>query len=132
MYTRPYSDEGHGIIIPESYGGTLLKDNDYLNENTSPKEEINDEAKGKNPWEQREDTEEDTVHTSGDSTETFSIFSRLPFAKYIPNSLKNVNFSFQKIGTEEIILIAAAAFLFFTKNGDKECAIMLILLLFLS
>lgn len=34
-----------------------------------------------------------------------------------------------KIGTEEILLIAIALFLFFSKDGDKECAIMLLLLL---
>ena len=35
-----------------------------------------------------------------------------------------------KIGLEEILIIAAAAFLFFRKDGDTECAIMLLLLLF--
>ncbi len=34
-----------------------------------------------------------------------------------------------KIGTEEILIIATALFLFLSKEGDKECAIMLLLLL---
>ena len=37
-----------------------------------------------------------------------------------------------KIGTEEILIIAAAAFLLFNKNGDKECAIILLILLFIN
>lgn len=41
-------------------------------------------------------------------------------------------FKFSKIGTEEILLIAAAAFLFFSKDGDKECAILLLILVFLA
>ena len=40
--------------------------------------------------------------------------------------------SLPKIGTEEIILIAAAAYLFFSKDGDRECAILLLLLLFVN
>ena len=36
-----------------------------------------------------------------------------------------------KIGLEEILIIAAAAFLFFSKDGDIECALMLLVLLFI-
>ncbi len=36
---------------------------------------------------------------------------------------------FSNIGTEEILIIATALFLFLSKEGDKECAVMLLLLL---
>ena len=36
-----------------------------------------------------------------------------------------------ELRTEEILLLAAAAFLFFSKDGDKECAILILLLVFL-
>ena len=39
--------------------------------------------------------------------------------------------SMPRIGSEEILIIAAAAFLFLSKNGDRECAVMLLLLLFI-
>ena len=39
---------------------------------------------------------------------------------------------FSNIGIEEILIIAVAAFLFFSKDGDSECAILLILLLFVK
>lgn len=35
------------------------------------------------------------------------------------------------LGLEEILIIAAAAFLFFSKDGDRECALMLVALLFI-
>ena len=37
-----------------------------------------------------------------------------------------------KIGTEELLILAAAAYLFFSKDGDKECAIILFLLIFVT
>jgi hypothetical protein len=37
-----------------------------------------------------------------------------------------------RIGTEEILLIGAAAFLFFSRDGDKECALLILILLFLG
>jgi hypothetical protein len=36
------------------------------------------------------------------------------------------------IGIEEILIIATAAFLLFSKNGDRECAILLFLLLLIN
>ena len=63
---------------------------------------------------------------------TFSFLSKLPFGSFLSDIGKNSKFSLQKIGTEEILIIATAAFLFFAKEGDKECAIMLLLLLFLG
>ena len=40
--------------------------------------------------------------------------------------------SLDKFGYEEILIIAVAAFLFFSEGGDKECAILLILLLLIN
>lgn len=126
MYTRSY-DEKLGIVIPESYGGTLLredethqKDNDYTDESAT--------QANSNPW------ENERVHTENaeKSEQTFSLLSALPFRNFFSDIFKNGKFSLQKIGTEEILIIATAAFLLFSKNGDKECAIMLLLLLFLA
>ena len=38
----------------------------------------------------------------------------------------------EKIGFEEILIIAIAAFLFFSANGDKECALILLALLLIN
>ncbi len=132
MYTRPYNDEGHGIVIPESYGGTLLRESEKATDKSEVPKESSYDSLGKNPWEEdrRESTEE--VHKNDDSVETFSLLSKLPFGHFLTNINKNNKFTLQKMGVEEILIIATAAFLFFTKDGDKECAIMLLLLLFLG
>lgn len=41
-------------------------------------------------------------------------------------------FKLPRLETEELLLLAAAAFLFFSKDGDKECAILILLLVFLG
>lgn len=46
--------------------------------------------------------------------------------------LSELGLSLPSFGTEDILIIATAAFLFFSKSGDKECAIMLLLLIFVT
>ena len=121
MYTRTYTDEIGDIIIPERYGGTTLAQG----------EERGDAVGTKNPW------ESDGVHISDEqkseeAAKTSAIPSKAPFGGIFRNILKNESLGLQKIGKEELLIIATAAFLFFSKEGDKECAIMLILLLFLG
>ena len=131
MYTRPYNDAGHGIVIPESYGGTLLRENDnFVEKEEIPRADPTD-SPGKNPWE-KEEKKDKEIHKNEETTETFSFLSKLPFGNLLPKLGLNGNFGLQKIGKEEILIIATAAFLFFSKDGDKECAIMLLLLLFLG
>ena len=132
MYTRPYNDDGHGIVIPESYGGTLLRENERPVEVKEASHRQDNESNMKNPWEAEESAPVKEVHNEVDSVEAFSFLSRLPFGNLLTNIGKNGKFSLQKIGTEEVLIIATAAFLFFAKDGDKECAIMLLLLLFLT
>ena len=40
--------------------------------------------------------------------------------------------SLDKIGYEEILIIAVAAFLFFSGDGDKECALIMLALLLIN
>ena len=130
MYTRSYNDERSEIVIPESYGGTSLFDA-KISDDSQKTQNIQAAEPEKNPWEKSED-----VHTSAtpkehsyDKDESF--LSKLPFSDFLSNIFKKDKFSLQNIGKEEILIIATAAFLFFSKDGDRECAIMLLLLLFL-
>ena len=94
MYTRSYSDEGHGIIIPESYGGTLLREDErVINEDPSGTQAQTDEVT-KNPWESEKEKEKQ-IHKEDESVGAFSPLSKIPFANYLPNIFKNVNFSLQ-------------------------------------
>lgn len=127
MYTRTYNENVGEIIIPERYGGTSLGQK----ERGDKREEIDINDKGKNPWENEE------VHTeaptkSEETIEASAPPSKLSFSGLFSSIFKNDAFGLQKIGKEEILIIATAAFLLFSKEGDKECAIMLILLLFLK
>lgn len=124
MYTRTYSDDRHSILIPESYGGTALKDSVLRDSKEA-------EDKGKNPWEESDGAAVDDA-PSDESEKTFSNVSKPQAPSFLSNIFKNSNFGLQNIGKEELLLIATAAFLFFSKDGDKECAIMLLLLLFLG
>ncbi len=40
--------------------------------------------------------------------------------------------SLDKLGYEELLIIGIAAFLFFSADGDKECALLLLLLLLIN
>ena len=56
-------------------------------------------------------------------------------AGFLQNILGNLNIrlpSLDKIGFEEILIIAIAAFLFFSADGDKECALILLALLLIN
>ena len=125
MYTRSYPQEKSGIMIPESYGGTALREED-LHSDTDIFESR--ESVGKNPWE-NESTAPNTESAATSAPPTFSFLSRLPIGGLFKDFFNFDTFSLQKIGAEEILIIATAAFLFFTKDGDKECALMLLLLL---
>lgn len=131
MYTRTYNAEGHGIVIPESYGGTLLRESEEKvksDEGIAPDQR---ESDLRGAWnESDEDSAE--VHKKVDSEETFSFISKIPFSGIFTKMGLKGNFSLQKIGAEEILIIATALFLLFSKDGDKECAIMLLLLLLLG
>ena len=100
MYTRSF-DEERVTPLPEGYSGTAL----------------------------REDIVPDTADGA---TSEVSAKPRGSILSFLPRGLGELfgggaPFSF---GMEEILIIGVAAFLFFNKSGDKECALMLLILLF--
>lgn len=130
MYTRPY-DDNVGIVIPESYNGTTFRDGGRGEPMPEPSESIQASAQSvgdASVWKT-----DSTVHTENEKNEQAgSLFGKLRIGNLFGGIFENGNFSLQKIGAEEILIIATAAFLFFSKDGDKECAIMLLLLIFLT
>ena len=113
MYTRSYPEKT--VDIPDGYGGAAMP-------RTEPEVDepyISDE--NKNPWER--ESEEVGAPVKGDSLfggGLSGIFSGL---------FQNGRFSLQNIGFEEILIIAAAAYMLLSRDGDRECGIMLIILL---
>ncbi len=116
MYTRNFGNgEDEGIMIPEKYSGIAFGE--------SREGGIEEEKLQKS----------ESVMCEKDAVKKESLLHG--FGKYFPKGIFDSLPFFKggfKLGTEEILIIAVAAFLFFSKDGDKECALILLMLLFIS
>ena len=104
MYTRNYfPDEQATPSVPDNYDGTAFS-----------------EAVAQEPT-----AEEKSEQASASVPLLGGLFGKgsLPFLDGI---------KMPKIGTEELLILAVAAFLFFSKNGDRECALILLFLIFVN
>ena len=132
MYTRSYYPESEGIKIPENYdGNAFLKAEVKQEEKSIDAESLPKEEVLRAPWDVSEKAEE-VIGKAELSSRGFSVF----FDKLPINSLtgflpffKGGKFS---LGNEELLITAIALFLLFSHGGDKECAIMLLLLLWIK
>ncbi len=121
MYTRKYTDDERELNIPSGYDGIALRqESDAVPTDCAPQD--------------TEDTRQCSTEPSerDDGGRNDSVLAGIPFL----GKLKD-NFIFGKgakfdIGFEEILIAALALYLFFSKDGDKECAIMLAILLFIT
>ena len=114
MYSRSYySDEPGKMALPDNYQGTTFMD--------QPEERIESVFS-----EQKEETAPTIAHVESSK----NIFGGIPILSSFFGNGMGINF--QSIGIEEILIIATAAFLFFSKDGDKESAIILLLLLLVN
>ena len=112
MYTRSYPERASEI--PEGYAGAAV-----------PSESVADERyieSSKNPWEKEPPTEESVPASRGAS----------PLSSILGGLFQNGRFSLQSIGFEEVLIIAAAAYMLLSADGDRECGIMLLILLFIA
>ena len=112
MYSRSYdSTDEREVNVPLHYDGIAFGEGSPSTEEENAKEEC---------------------QTVSASPTLKSAFANIPLLKGLLSQGAEGSVRMPRIGKEEIILIAAAAFLFFTDSGDKECAIMLLLLVFLT
>ena len=137
MYSRGLGPIKQDCTIPEKYDGTALLDlpvgeadaqcgtapkfidaqkKEIKISPTTPHEQIADES-------YREDKSEAASATPTISSRWLSGIFADGF------SFGNV---LQRIELEDLIIIGLAAFLFFSKSGDKECALMLLALIFIG
>ncbi len=118
MYSRSYyADRDDVPKPPENYNGTVFL-------------ESSEQASA-----EPEKSESKEVHSEKISSGRGGLFSMFPKSIELPSFLGRLgigSLSLPKIGTEELLIIAVAAYLFFSKDGDKECAFMLILLLLVN
>ncbi len=140
MYTRSYQKgEADEIRIPENYNGTaFMDDDDAVKFKTpepsqpSPKQPEDDQpvfAQNKNPW---EDTSAPTEEKKEEeSVDVMGVLKKFPVPNLIQKYIPSLNI-FDSFGTEELIILAVALFVLFSGTKDKECAIILFLLLFIK
>lgn len=124
MYTRSYPSESERVAPPVNYDGFTFQDSDSYeknctrpptNQETAPKSEL---------------CEEECVSTN--TTPKSPLGGILGFGKGLFGGLLGSPFKLPKLGNEEILIIATALFLIFSKEGDKECAVLLLLLLLIN
>ena len=128
MYTRSYFNEEKNLEIPENYDGNAFagkadvteEEKEAIYESFS-KEGLSDNGS------------EETMARGSFS----QFFEKLPIKSLFPikdigSYLSGHRLLPEKIGIEEVLIIALALYLFFSKDGDKECAILLALLLFIN
>ena len=137
MYTRAYNGEEKKLSIPENYDGTaFLKSENELHTrpiipNVSEPKYSSREAFCK----VEENTEEISVFSSDSHGECSNEPGKKKFT--LGNIFEGFTkdkglFSSFKIGSEELLIIGVAMLLFFSKSGDRECALLLLLLLFIN
>ncbi len=142
MYTRTYQAEEEKITVPENYDGNAFREDRECESLSTPdintSQSIETDSKCDKIQESVSQVAETSAECSGVSKKKAegdgifaSIFKgghRASFLDSLP-FIKNGRFD---IGTEEILIVAVAVFLLLSKGGDKECAIMLLLLLFVK
>ena len=114
MYSRSYyADETTKPALPDNYQGTAFMD--------QPEDRVESVFL---------DQKEEVAPTSCRAENQRGGLSGIPILSSLFGH--GAGFNLQNIGIEEILIIATAAFLFFSKDGDKESAIILLLLLLVN
>jgi len=142
MYTRTYQAEDEKITVPEKYDGNAFREDRQCDTFQPQDISISQSTEKDSKFDNSQDDAQKTTETSAEFPENYekkaegdglfaSIFRGGHKASFLDNLpfIKNGKFD---IGTEEILIVAVALFLLFSKSGDKECAIMLLLLLFVK
>ena len=145
MYSRNLNE--NKISIPENYDGNAFRDigkesppepvERSIKVIGSPSADVKMSPVGE--MMNIEKNESDDVSYKKEKSDVsagiFKFFDKSSFGNLFGKGVRlgdSMSLRLPKIGTEEILLIAIALFLFFSKDGDKECAIMLLLLLLIS
>ena len=145
MYTRNFFPDAEGISIPLNYDGNAFTEEP---KDTPPPSTIVRAAPLETKISRGGDLPSFDIESEDEEVPTFKeersfnedtqsvrtgLFPKLPFGKLFDSKLPSfLGFDSIKLGSEEILIIAVAAFLFFTKGADKECAIILLLLLLVN
>lgn len=126
MYSRSYIEEPEVLTPPANYDGNVFSDEaKYEKNHTCPPT--------------NEDFAQSAASAAAGEATAVGATPKAPFSSILGFG-KNIfgglfgggGFRLPRLGTEEILIIATAMFLLFSKEGDKECAILLLLLLLIN
>ena len=138
MYTRSYYPEEEKVNVPENYDGYAFSENEQISERPHNEEPLKEDSTPplRAPWDTPKEDINKTVKEAMAQTHesegvVAKLFGRLPFNNLF-SGLDFFKKGFTSFGTEEILIIGVALFLLLSKGGDKECAVMLLLLLFVK
>ena len=113
MYSRSYPG---GVEPPERYdGAAIARTEEYEGE--------------ENESSRASEAESEPVMSRPSSN---GLFSGISLDSLLGGFLQKGRFNLSSIGLEEILIIIAALYMMFSKDGDRECAVMLIILLFIT
>lgn len=128
MYTRSYYTEDEKIAVPENYNGEVFVKEEATAEPTEPvlKEVCGEPLRA--PWDAPPPQSESPYPKKPPKSDGI-LGGFLEKIAHAPIFKGDEAF---KLGTEEILIIGVALFLLFSKGGDRECAIMLLLLLLIK
>ena len=134
MYSRTYEKDLH--TVPESYSGVAFREPDPVPEDAPKSIPRSADVKfttspappDPNLTAKSPDVNTEAIESVGASP---GFLERLQLGKMFTgiSGLDFSRFSLPNIGMEEILIVGLALFLFFSKEGDKECAVLLALLL---
>ena len=131
MYTRSYYSNDEKLSVPENYDGNAFGDEKKDIASQSEEKETYKPVEN-NIQPPRRETSEKTEAVIGNAREG-GLFNTILQKSHLGNIFGKIDIfknGFSDIGTEEILIVGIALFLLFSKSGDKECAVMLLLLLF--
>jgi hypothetical protein len=119
MYTRSYyADDTTKLTLPENYDGTAFMEREAEELIETPL---------------TESASEPTTETSGKVNPGYQSYGKQSFLSGLfGDGVGFGGFRLPELGVEEILILATAAFLFFSKDGDRECALILLLLIFIN
>ncbi|MBE6644204.1 MAG: hypothetical protein E7612_02345 [Ruminococcaceae bacterium] len=136
MYTRSYYADDEKLSVPENYDGYAFSEEKNEEKRADETEIQEQKAQLKAPWDVSPHEHEkitDEVMSKPKVSDGFfnTLMGKLPFGNFFENIsfFKNGRVDF---GTEELLIIGIALFLLLSKNGDLECSVILLFLLFVK
>ena len=135
MYTRAYSESDVKLSIPENYDGTaFLKKEEPPQARPIPPSVSEPKCSPRSDFPSAEkEAFAPSEPTEGGESGISSLIRRIPFGRLLgERGCGSIHLDRFKIGSEEVLIIVIALFLLFSREGDKECAIALLILLFIN